>query len=470
MSSTPVGMSPPQRQPRRSSFRWWLSLPVLLVLGAVVAWSQMPGHGKETGGDSEHGSTPSTPKPGGENPEVEVIHPRKGGIERMTVQPGSVHSFERVDLYSMVSGYLKSQSVDIGSRIKKGDVLAEIDVPREKNAVELAVAMLEQAKAKALQAEAKVDAMNAERESAVATVAQTESDIDRLVSSLRLAESQYERIRSLFERSAVPKSVVDENLNGVAAAKAAEKTARLTVQTAKAKLAGAEARVVQAKADVAEAQAAVHVAETQLDKARVDLSYAQILAPFDGVVTHRNFHPSAFVRAASGGGELPLLTVVRTDLMRVVVRIPDRDVVLTNAGDPAVVTIDGLQGREFRGKVSRIAEAEDHQTRTMRVEIDLENPDRLLREGMYGRASIGLEALSERLTLPTACVLERSGKRDGVVQVVREGKVQRIKVELGADNGTLVEIDSGLNPDEDVVLRSNAVLEPGMTVSPKVSG
>ncbi|SIO62499.1 RND family efflux transporter, MFP subunit [Singulisphaera sp. GP187] len=470
MSSTPVGMSSPQRQTRPKSFRWWLSLPVLLVLGVVVTWSQMSGHGEETGGHSKPGTAASALTADGAVPEVEVIHPRKGGIERVTVQPGSVHSFEAVDLYSMVSGYLKSQSVDIGSRVKKGDLLAEIDVPREKNAVELAAAMLDQAKAKALQAAAKVDAVDAERETAVATVSQTEADIDRLVSSLRLAESQYTRIKSLFERSAVPKSVVDENLNAVDAAKAAEKTARLTVQTAKAKLSGAVARVEQAKADVIEAQASVRVAETQLDKAKVDLGYANILAPFDGVVTRRNFHPGAFVRAATAGGELPLLTVVRTDLMRVVVRVPDRDVVLTNPGDPAVVTIDGVGTREFKGKVARIAESEDHQTRTMRVEIDLENPDRLLREGMYGRASIGLEALSERLTLPTACVLERSGKRQGVVQVVRDGKVERVKVELGADNGTLVEIDSGIKPDDAVVLRSNSVIEPGMTVSPKVSG
>ncbi|WP_406696254.1 efflux RND transporter periplasmic adaptor subunit [Singulisphaera sp. Ch08] len=466
MSSTPVGMSSPQRR----SFRWWHSLPVLLVLGVVITWSQMPGHGEETGAGSKHETASTTSKLGGEIPEVEVIHPRKGGIERTTVQPGSVYAFESVDLYSMVSGYLKSQTVDIGSRVKKGEVIAEIDVPREKNAVELAAAMLEQAKAKALQAAAKVDAMDAERETAVATVAQTEADIDRLSSSLRLAESQYTRIKSLFERNAVPQSVVDENLNAVQAAKAAEKTAHLTVQTAKAKLAGAVARVEEAKADVIEAQASVRVAETQLGKAQVDLGYAQILAPFDGLVTRRNFHPSAFVRAASAGGDQPLLTVVRTDLMRVVVRVPDRDVVLTNPGDPAVVTIDGIGSREFRGKVSRIADSEDHQTRTMRVEIDLENPDRLLREGMYGRATIGLETLSERLTLPTACVLERSGKRQGVVQVVRDGKVERIKVELGADNGTLVEIDSGINPDDDVVLRSKSVLEPGMTVSPKLSG
>ena len=382
----------------------------------------------------------------------------------MTVQPGSVHSFESVELYAMVSGYLRSQGVDIGSRVKKGEVLAEIDVPREIQSAEEATALLEQARAQALQMDAKVKAMEAERDTASATIAQTESDVDRLVANLRLAESQLARVKGLHERNAIEKRLVDEQRRDLEVAIAAERTGRLAILTAKARLAGAVAKVDQARADVAEAIAAVGVAEARAAKARVDLTYAKIVAPFDGFVTSRSFHPGAFIRSASDGNQTPLLTVSRTDLMRVVVRVPDRDVTLTDPGDPAVVTIDGLGGREFRGVVSRIGESEDSATRTMRVEIDLPNPDDLLREGMYGRASISLEKASVRLTLPTACILDRSGKGQGVVQVVRDGKVDRVKVTLGADNGTLVEMDSGLGPDDDVVLRSSTTLDPGMKV------
>ena len=397
-------------------------------------------------------------------PRVEVVRPREGGIERMTVQPGSVYAYESVDLQAMVSGYLKVQVVDIGSRVSKGQVLAEIDVPREEMASKEAAAILDQSKAQARQAEAQVRAAEAERETAAATVAQTEADVDRLVANRRLAESQYARVKSLYERNATAERLVDEQQRDMEAAVAAERTSHLAVLTAKARLAGSTAKVELARADVAEARAAVEVAESRLAKTQVDMKYAKIVAPFDGVVTRRRFHPGAFIRSASDGGQEPLLTVARTDLMRVVVRVPDRDVVLAGAGDPAVVTIDGLGGREFRGVVSRVAESEEHETRTMRVEIDLPNPDRLLREGMYGKASIGLEAASRRLTVPVACVLERSGKGHGVVQLVRGGKVERVKVELGADNGTLVEVDSGLKPDDDVVVRSSTPLEPGMAV------
>ncbi len=245
---------------------------------------------------------------------------------------------------------------------------------------------------------------------------------------------------------------------------AAEQTARLAVLTATAQLSAAAAKVEQARADLVTAQAAAQVAVARLGMAQVNLDYMRIVAPFDGVVTRRTFHPGAFIRSAVGGEATPLLTVKRTDLMRVVVQIPDRDVVQTTEGDPAVVKIDALEGRDFRGKVARIGESEDPTTRTMRVEIDLPNPERLLREGMYGSCSIQLDPETHNLTIPRASVVESSGRAKGVVYVVRDGEAHRVVVELGADNGSLVEVISGLGPSDDVVFRSGARLEDGAPV------
>jgi HlyD family secretion protein len=447
--------------------RWGRPFAAIVASAAVVGWYFMMGPGAA---QNTAGPAPTRAEGDVSTPRVDVLHPRTGGIERTSLQPGSVQSFETVELFAMVSGYLKSQNVDIGSRVKKGQILAEIDVPKETAAAAEAAAMLEQANAKAKQAESTVKAMEAERDSAKAAMAESESEIDRFVANRRLAESQYTRIKGIHEQRAIEKRLVDEHLRELESAQVAERTARLAVLTARARLAATTAKIEQARADVVEARAAAGVASARLARARVDLAYAHIVAPFDGVVTHRNFHPGSFIRSASGGIQLPLLTIGRIDQMRVVVRVPDRDVAFANSGDPAVVKIDGLEGREFTGTVSRVAESEDSTTRTMRVEIDLPNPDGLLREGMYGRVHISLEATSRRLTLPVACVLDRSGKGQGVVQVVRNGKIRRLKVQLGPDNGALVEVKTGLKPDDMVVVRSSTPLEDEMAVIARFSG
>lgn len=384
--------------------------------------------------------------------------------KRSTRQPGSITAFESVDLCAMVSGYLKTQNVDIGAPVQKNDVLAIIDVPREESLAAEAAALLKQAEAKVLQAQSKVKTAEADRQTAAATAAQCEADIDRLVASQKLAGAQFARVRQLADERAVDRRLVDEQKRDFESAVAAERTARLAAETAQAQAAAAESRVEQAEADVQEARAAAAVASARLKMAQVNLNYATILAPFDGVVTRRNYHPGAFIGVQASGGANALLTVARTDLMRVVVQVPDRDVVFANAGDEAVLTIDGLEGREFRGTVSRIANYEDPTTRTMRVEIDLPNPDGLLRDGMYGHATIELSAAAERLMLPADCVMDRTAKGGGAVWVVRQGKVERAAVELGAEEGGEVQIKTGITATDDVVRPADPALKPGMRI------
>ncbi|WP_246196460.1 efflux RND transporter periplasmic adaptor subunit [Aquisphaera giovannonii] len=398
------------------------------------------------------------------------MRPKAGGVERQTVQPGSVHAFETVDVYAMVSGYLKRQPVDIGTRVRKGDLLAEIDVPREAEAVAESAALLAQARARVTQAAAQLATAEADRTAAEAVAAQAEADIDRCVADRSLEEKAFDRIGHLVQRSAVEPRLLDEERHRLELTVAAEKAARISLRAARAKLQAATARIGQARADVAEAEAAVGVAEARVARAKVDLAYARIVAPFDGVITSRNYHPGAFISSAAAGGREPLLTVARTDLMRVVVRVPDRDVALAQPGDRATLVVDALGNRRFEGAVSRVGESEDHASRTMRVEIDLPNPDGALREGMYGRAVIALEPSTGRLSLPTACVLDRTGKGRGVVQLVREGKVERASVELGVDDGKLVEVVSGVGAGDQVVLRSGASLEPGTPVATRPAG
>jgi multidrug resistance efflux pump len=232
---------------------------------------------------------------------VDVIHPTKGGIERTTVQPGSVHSFESVDLFAMISGYMKTQSVDIGSRVEKGQVLAEIAIPREEKIAMEAGASLEQAKARAAQMDAEVKAAEADRDTAEAMIVQAESDVKRLSALRTLAESKFGRMQGLYDLHAVEKKVLEEQMRDRDAAIAAEKTGILAVLTARSRKEGMVAKLDQARADVVEARAAIEVAEARVAAAQVDLEYGKIIAPFDGVVTLRSFHPGEFIRSAVTG-------------------------------------------------------------------------------------------------------------------------------------------------------------------------
>src|SRR5262249_49180920 len=156
-------------------------------------------------------------------------------------------------------------------------------------------------------------------------------------------------------------------------ASAAEAAARAAIVTARAKVAAAEARIQQALADQKAAEANVKIAAAKLKKAEALVGYTRIASPYTGVVTRRNFHVGDFIRSAVEGGNVPLLTVARTDVMRVVTKVADPDVPYLDVGDPAVVTVNALPGVKFHGKVARFSHAEDPTERTMRTEIDLKN-------------------------------------------------------------------------------------------------
>jgi RND family efflux transporter MFP subunit len=448
--------------PRRLTWRRLLGVVLAVAVTSVGFWL-IRGRAQSKEVESSPGLME---KPEPTIARVKVVRATVGGIPRTIQQPATMHAFESVDLYAMVSGYLKSQSVDIGSRIRKGDVLAEINVPRDAKARDEAAALVAQAKAQVVQAEARIKMALAQREATQAAIAVAEADLDRLAARRVFAEKQYARVNALVAERAADAKLADEQMSDLAAAVAAERTGQSEILNAKAKLLGAVAAVDQAKADAVEARANQGVAEARLDRADVNLNYAKIIAPFDGVITHRGFHVGALIRSATEGGQQPLLTVKCTNKMRVVVLVPDRDVVQTKLGDTAVVSVDALDGRTFTGTLARIARAEDAE-RMMRVEIDLQNKDDVLCDGMYGKALISLSRDSTSLALPAACVVEHSGRSGGVVFVVRDGIARRTEVKLGSDNGSVVEIRSGIKADDSVVLPSGTPLEDGMRVEPE---
>jgi multidrug efflux pump subunit AcrA (membrane-fusion protein) len=310
-----------------------------------------------------------------------------GEEERITHQPCSAEPMEQADLYARAAGAVKAVAADIGDRVKKGQVLAEIEAPELALDEQQAQVGVAQAEALLAEAQAKLDGAKAEVATAETGVRLAEVTAKAAEATLDYRKKQLDRIKMLAATNAVDQKLVDEAEDHHLAAQATANAKAAAVDGARAAVQVAMVKVQQAQAAVASAKANVTAAKFGLERARLAAARTRVVAPFDGVVTRRSAWAGDFVRPDAAG---PLFTVVRADVLRVVVQVPDRDVPLVKPGVPAEVAFDALPGVKLSGKVSRVGFAEDPKTRTMRVEVDVPNPDGKLRPGMYGTATLKL--------------------------------------------------------------------------------
>ena len=289
------------------------------------------------------------------------------------------------------------------------------------------------------------------------------------ISNEELQKKQLVRIAGLVARNAVEEKLEDEQKDRYDVATADVGVARAEVLSAKAEVMSKAARVEEAQADLNEAQANVEVAQANLGKAKVMQDYTRIKSPYDGVITLRTFHPGDFIRSASEGGNLPVLAVAETDKMRVVMPVPDIDVPYVSKGDKALLQIVALPGTTFTGEVSRFSYTEDPESRNMRTEIDLPNPDGKLKEGMYGRITVILQAAAPHsVTIPSSGLLGQTGKGEGTVFIVKDGKAHKVEVQVGNDNGIETEVLKGISPSDLVITSYNGSVEEGTPVKPEM--
>jgi RND family efflux transporter MFP subunit len=444
---------------RGSAWKWIGLATAAVAIACVGGWYY---HTREA--QAAHGSPgASQDSPKSESPDepipVETVHPSKGGITRFSAQIGSVHPFEEADLYAKVSGYLAKLLVDYGDHVKRDQLLAEIDVPEIVEDEVKAAADVAQAKAAVTQAEAFIEAAKADRDAQGSAVEQATAEVDRYKSMRVYHEKKVARYRDLVAKKAIPQEILDEEEESYDSARASELASQKAVLHAKAQLLAAAARVKKSEADLVEAKANVGVAEAKHARAKVFVGYTKITSPYDGVITKRNFFRGAFIRSAAEGGTLPLLTVARIDKVRVVTKVPDRDVPFTNVGDVAEITLDALGSQVFKGKVSRFSEAEDPTSRTMHTEIDLDNPEGIFRPGMYGIARIVLDTSIKASTIPASCLVGEA--RDGLADVfiVKNGKAKKVQIKIGADDGLRVEVLSGITAHDDVIVNTGSVTD-----------
>jgi RND family efflux transporter MFP subunit len=390
---------------RKADERQRLRIARMIGLGAIAAVALLVGFGAWSQ-SSRNADT------------VAVLEARKNAVpnvrtmtvvedkEPRTIElPGSMAAFDYATLFARATGYISVRNVDIGSKVRKGDVLALIAAPDLDQ-------QFDQAKAQLVQLQASVEQAKANAELGRVTSARTSQLVVKGVSSAQ----QGDQDRLTF----------------------ASETAALAV----------------ARANVVVQQAAVNRLAQLTD-------FEQITAPFDGVITSRLIDVGSLVTADANSGT-PLFSIDRTDVLRVRVYVPQTDYFGIKDGDRATVTVPELPDRVFEGKVARNARTLAAGTRTLLTEVDVNNKDGVLTAGLYGIVHFQVRRSNPVVLIPSQAVIFN---KDGLsAAVVSNGKVELRKLELEADNGVNVEVRIGLRPGDRVILSPPANIADGMRV------
>ncbi len=213
-------------------------------------------------------------------------------------------------------------------------------------------------------------------------------------------------------------------------------------------------------AALAQTEALRAAAQAQVAALAVRLGETRIEAPMDGVVSVRRLDPGALVGPPGGGA---ILTVVRVDTLRLFITVTERDLAVLHVGQEAHLSLDAFPGKQMVGKVVRLAPTLDPLTRTLDAEVQLPNPDGSLRPGMFGRGAIVVATHPRAPFVPASAVTLSSG--EAYVFVLLSGnKVERRRIEVGVDEGTWLEVTSGLAPGEEIVIAGVDLLSSGSPV------
>ena len=324
------------------------------------------------------------------------------------ILPGTTAAFAAANIYARATGYIAKRNVDIGDRVKEGDLLAQLAVPE-------------------------IDDQISQNE---ATLNQLRSALDQAEASRRLAQVTWDRDAPLVEKGWVTRQQGD-----------------VDVQTLRAR-----------EAAVAAADHNVTAQESLVKQLRQNRAYATVVAPFDGVITQRNVDVGSLVQGNATSGTF-MFEIMQEGIIRVSVYVPQDAASGVKPGIDAIVRMPEIPDREFRGTVTRIADALQPGTRTLLTEIDIPNPDGALSPGSYCTAELHIPHKTPSVSVPAdAIIFNRIGMQ---VAVVSNGKAEIRKVGVKRDLGTRVEVDSGIKAGDQVILNAPVTLVDGSKVHPR---
>jgi RND family efflux transporter MFP subunit len=338
-------------------------------------------------------------------PSVRTAAVRTSGSTMSVTWPGTTEAFAQANIYARASGYISQRNVDIGSRVKAGELLVEITAPE-------------------------LDHQIAQAEG---TLAQLQASLEQAIANRDLARVTWDRDNPLVQKGWVTAQQGD--------------TDRLNLQARDAAVSVAQANVVAQKA--------------QLQVLKQQKAYQSVVAPFDGVITQRNVDVGALVQADAASGTF-LFTLMQSDVLRIQLYVPQDEAFGVAPGVEAVIRVPEIPGRDFPGKVTRIADALQPGSRTLLTEIDVPNGDRVLSPGIYCNVELKIPRKTPSLIVPSEAIVFN---RDGLnVAVVENGAAHIRRVTVVRDFGTTVEVSAGVNDGDQVILNPPVDLTDGHKV------
>src|SRR5580700_3039120 len=378
-------------QNRRESSKADRELCAMLFLSAVLL-----------GGCGTAGT--AKPEDPANAPQVAVVRAARKDLSTTLQISSELQPFQDVNVYAKVSGYIQKSYVDWGTHVRKGQLLAVLEIPE-------------------LQQQLEIDEAGVRRSEHDLTHAR--EDLSQAESKHAVADLTYQRLATVLKTR--PGLIAQEEVD-VADGKALE----------------SKAGVSGAKAAVAAADQASVMAKAALEKDRAMYAYSRITAPFDGVVTRIDAYAGALLPAGtSSNGDQALCHLSENTLLRLVIPVPERAVGDIHLGESVTVQVSNTN-RKFEGKIVRFSGQIDTQTRTMHTEVDVKNPKFDLVPGMYATVQIPLHTVISALTVPTQAVQTSSGSHGTVLVVNTSFKIEKRDVVLGLQTATDSEILSGL--------------------------
>ncbi len=351
----------------------------------------------------------------------------KKTLSRQITLSSELVPFQEIDVYAKESGYVQKLSVDYGTHVKAGQVMAVLEIPE-------------------LQAQLQED--QAEIRNAGNQVTRAEHELQRYQAQYNALHLEFTRLNEVFQ-----------NQPGI--------VAQQEVDDAQGKDLAAASQVDagQSALDAAQSQLSVTKAKLVHDQSLFD--YSRITAPFPGVVTQRYANLGTLVQGGttSSTQAMPIVRLSQDDLFRLVIPVPEAYVRYIRIGDPVNVRVPSLN-RSFPGKVIRFSVDVRQDTRTMHTEVDVQNPDRVLMPGLYAEADVSLEHRDDIPSIPLQAI-NHEGDKTTVFVVNRDSEIEDRPITLGIQTANDAEIVSGLNEGEQVIVSDRSGLKPGEKVHPQ---